>query len=122
MSKVVAQVMKRHIGDQLPLVLGGMPLEGPKPVVNTRLGELLMALRGKDVGAFSLSSTVQQIVMKWPTCFIEQIDVAELIAFVSHMQPTNLWSHMGLLYQQVGDIAHSAPGPVAQGKECLSPR
>jgi len=51
---------------------------------------------------------------------VHEIDIAELTSLISDMQPLNFWPHMGMLSQEVGDIAHAAPHPVAQGKKRFS--
>ena len=50
MGKIMAQVVKSHIPDERPLVLGGVLLEGAPPVMKAIFGQMGAELGGKHTG------------------------------------------------------------------------
>src|SRR5438874_6844496 len=117
MRKIVAQIMKREVSDQLPLLAVSVPFEATEPLVNPIFGETRTPLGGKDIWAGALTPAVLEVVVQGTACFVQQIDVTKLLALVSDVEPANLWTDMGVFYEQVRDITHAAPRPVPQSED-----
>src|SRR5207237_3278062 len=117
MRKIMAQIMKRESSDEFPFLVVGLPLEAPEPLVNAIFGETRTPLGGKDVGTRSLTPAMLEVVIQGATCLVQQIDVTELLALVSDMEPADLRTHMRVFHQEVCRIAHTASGPVSQGED-----
>src|SRR6266567_992581 len=115
--KIVAQIMKREVSDQLPLLVVGTPFEATEPLVNAIFGETRTPLGGKDIRAGMLTPAVLEVVVQGTARLVQQIDVTELLTLLSDMEPANLWTDMGVFYQQVRYITHAAPGPVPQSED-----
>src|SRR6266571_3184751 len=98
MSEIMPQVMKREITNQSPLLLVGPTFQRPEPMVNACLSQLVVPLRRKHIGTALITTTVPKIVIKGASGFIEQINITEFLPFVSHMEPPNLGSNMGMLH------------------------
>src|SRR5437667_6294395 len=111
--------MKREVSDQLPLLAVSLPFEATEPLVNPIFGETRTPLGGKDVGTRALTPAMLEVVIQGATCLVQQIDVTELLALVSDMEPADLRAHMRVFYEQVRDITHAAPRPVAQSEDGL---
>src|SRR5947199_9037591 len=109
--------MKREVSDQLPLLAVSLPFEATEPLVNPIFGETRTPLGGKDVGTRALTPAMLEVVIQGATCLVQQIDVTELLALVSDVEPANLWTDMGVFYEQVRDITHAAPRPVPQSED-----
>ena len=83
MREIVPQVMKREIGDEVPLLLVGLPFEGAEPMVNAIFRKTWTSLGGKDVDAFWVTPTMLEVVVEGTTRFVEQINIPELFPLVS---------------------------------------
>ena len=92
-------------------------LEASEPLVNPIFGEARTPLGGKDVGTDALTPAMLEVVIQGAARLVQYIDVTKLLALVSDMEPTNLWTDMGVSHQQVRHIAHAASGPVPQGED-----
>src|SRR5215472_18331714 len=112
--------MKREVCDEFPLLVVGVPLEAAEPLVDAIFSETRTALGGKDVGTGLLAPAMLEVVIQGAARLVQQIDVAELLALVSDMQPANLWTNMRVFHQQVRHIAHPAPSPIPQGEDCFA--
>src|SRR5579863_4326544 len=112
--------MKGEVGDEFPLLPVGLPFEGAEPMVNAIFCETWASLRGEDVGALCITTTMLDVVIQGTTYFIQQINVSELFPFVSNMKPANLWTHMGVLHEQIRNITHATACPIAQSKQRLA--
>src|SRR5947209_18479587 len=117
MRKIVAQIMKREVSDQLPLLAVSVPFEATEPLVNAIFGETRTPLGGKDIRAALLAPAMLEILKERTACLVQQIDVTKLLALVSDVQPANLWTDMGVFYEQMRDITHAAPRPVPQSED-----
>src|SRR5207244_12815355 len=113
MRKIMAQIMNRESSDEFPFLVVGLPLEAPEPLVNAIFGETRTPLGRKDVGTRALTPAMLEVVIQGATCLVQQIDVTELLALVSDMEPANLRTHMRVFHQEVCHIAHTASGPVS---------
>src|SRR2546423_15156846 len=120
MRKIVAQIMKREVSDQLPLLAVSVPFEALEPLVNAIFGETRTPLGGKDIWAGALTPAVLEVVVQGTACLVQQIDVTKLLALVSDVEPANLWTDMGAFYEQMPDITHPAPPPVPQTEDGLA--
>ena len=49
MGKIMTQVVEREVGNKVVLVFGRELFKSAKPVMDASLGQLGVALRGKDV-------------------------------------------------------------------------
>ena len=96
MRKIVAQIMKREVSDQLPLLVVGTPLEALEPLVNAIFGETRTPLGGKDVGTGALTPSMLEVIIQGTARFVQQIDVTKLLTLVSNMEPANLWTGMSV--------------------------
>src|SRR6266480_3471948 len=45
------------------------------------------------------------------------MDIPPLAPLITHVEPSLLWTHMGMHHLQPGDLAHPASCPVAQSEE-----
>src|SRR5258708_5552876 len=81
------------------------------------LGEMWTALGGEDIRAAFISASVLEIEIEGTTRLVEHVDLPVLLAFVADAQPPQFGADMRVSKQQVGDIADTAPGPIAQGKD-----
>src|SRR5690348_16183814 len=97
------QIVKREVSTLLPLIFVCLLFQGTEPMVNADFCQLLAPLRGKDIGALWIASTVLKILEEWSPSLVDQIDVAEFAALVSNVQPPNLWSHMGMIYEEMSN-------------------
>src|SRR2546430_16143323 len=111
--------MKRQLSDHLHRRALSLPFEATEPLVNPTFGETRTPLGGKDVGTRALTPAMLEVVIQGATCLVQQIDVTELLALVSDMEPANLRAHMRVFHQEVCRIAHTASGPVSQGEDGL---
>jgi carboxylesterase type B len=64
MRKIVAQIMKREVSDQLPLLVVGLTFEATEPLVNPIFSEPRAPLGGKDVGIGALTSAMLEVVIQ----------------------------------------------------------
>src|SRR5260370_30101113 len=119
-GEVMPQVMEGEILDQFPLALGGLSLERAEPIVDPFFRQTLAALRHKYIGPFCVASGLQVLIERL-ACFVHQIDITPLAPLIAYMEPSYLWTHMGMRHLQPGDIAHPASCPVAQGKKGCPP-
>src|SRR5436190_9344721 len=87
MRKIAAQIMKREVSDQLPLLAVSVPFEALEPLVNPIFGETRTPLGGKDIWAGALTPAVLEVVVQGTACFVQQIDVTKLLALVSDVDP-----------------------------------
>src|SRR5260370_15575631 len=62
---------------------------------------------------------MSNVVVEGTTCFVEQINITEFLPLVPNMQPANFRADMGMLYQKMCCITHTASCPVSQRKERL---
>src|SRR6266700_3448989 len=111
--------MEGEIMDQLPLSCRRPSLERPEPVVNPFLGQALAPLRCKDIYSINIT-TSPEILIQWPSHFVNEIDIAPLTAFIPHVKPPDLWTYMGMCHLQPGNVTDPAPCPIAQCEECSS--
>lgn len=70
----------------------------PEPVMDARLSQLCVTLRGEDIRACGITTTKAKIVVERVSGFVEEVNITKLLPFVSHMEPTNLGSDMGMLH------------------------
>jgi hypothetical protein len=94
MSKIMAQIVKAEIRDEFPLLMVRLLLKGAKPVVNAVLAQSLIPLGGEDVGTSLIATSMLQVSMKRAACLVQEVDIAELSAFMPDVQPTNFWADM----------------------------
>src|SRR2546425_4316790 len=113
------QIMEGEILDRFPLVLRGLSLERAEPIVDPFFRQTLTALRHKYIDTFCVTSGLQ-VLIKWLAGFVHQIDITPLASLIAHMEPSRLWTHVGMGHLQPGDIAHPASRPVTQGEEGCS--
>src|SRR5437660_2073579 len=111
MRKIMAQIMKRESSDEFPFLVVGLPLEALEPLVNAIFGGTRTPRGRKDVGTRALTPAMLEVVIQGATCLVQQIDVTELLALVSDMEPADLRTHMRVFHQEVCRIAHTASGP-----------
>src|SRR5438046_9487216 len=97
--------MKREVSDQLPLLAVSLPLEAPEPLVNAIFGETRTPLGRKDVGTRALTPAMLEVVIQGATCLVQQIDVTELLALVSDMEPANIRTHMLVFHRELLKIS-----------------
>lgn len=74
-GEVVPEVVEVDIGNQLPLVFGGLRAQLSEPVVDARLGKPGNTLGGEDVGAFGVPASVMQIIVQRPARLVEEVYV-----------------------------------------------
>jgi hypothetical protein len=120
MREIMPQVMEAEIGDEFPLFMIGLSFEDTKPVVNAVFCEVSASLRSKDVRTLLLTSTMLNVVVERTASFVQQINITELLSFMADVQPADFRADMGMLHQQVRNIAHTTPCPVPQRKERCS--
>src|SRR5207237_10558904 len=77
MRKIVAQLMKREVSDQLPLLAVSVPFEATEPLVNAIFGETRTPLGGKDIRAALLAPAMLEILKERTACLVQQIDVTK---------------------------------------------
>src|SRR5260370_3301704 len=116
MGEIMAQVMERKVSNLVPLIFVCSLFEGTEPMMNTSFRQSLVSLRGEDIGTVWIASAMLKIFKEWTPSLIKQVDIAEFAALVSHMEPANLWPHMRMLLQQIGNVAHTPSCPVAQSE------
>src|SRR5260221_10020119 len=127
MSKVMAEIMKGHISNECrfrlgrrrfelfePLVDGGLP-KSPAIEFSFRNRDRF-PLRSEHIVTISCSFTPLEILVEWLSCCIQEDNVPILLTFMPHMKFANFPSHLGMLHQQVGNIAHATSSPLAQSK------
>src|SRR6266487_242403 len=112
--------MKAEILDQFPFLFVCPLLQRAKPRVNTIFGEVQASLRGKNISTLLLTSPMLNIVVEGTACFIEQINIAKLLSLVSNMYPADFRTDMGMLHQEMRNVAHTASCPISQCKERFS--
>src|SRR5712692_3736370 len=123
MRKVMTEVMEGHITNERRFRFGRCCFELLKPLVNGSLPKSpsiefslwnrdRFSLRCEYVLAFSCSSSSLKILIKWLSRGIQQNNVSVLLAFMTDMEFADLPSHLGMLHQQEGNIAHSTSSPV----------
>src|SRR5437660_997777 len=108
--------MEGKIVNQFPLALRCPRLKRPEPVVNPLLGQAFATLRCKDIYLINITAS-PKILIQWLTRFVDEIDIAPLAAFITNMEPPNLWTDMGVSHPQPGNVADPAACPVAQCEE-----
>src|SRR5712692_11641421 len=68
-------------------------------------------------GEISGPATAQRVLQIPPAeCWdlqVHEINIAKFAAFVSDVQPADLRTHVSMLSQEMGNITHTAPRPVA---------
>src|SRR6266568_9159600 len=111
--------MESKIVNQFPLALRRPSLQHPEPVVNPLLGQAFAALRCKDIYSIDITTSAK-ILRQGLARFVHEIDIAPLSAFITNVQPPDLWADMGMSHLQPGNVADPAPCPVAQSEECRS--
>lgn len=99
MSKIVPQIVKGEISNQVPFILLGRMLERTEPMVNAIFCEMCASLRSKDIYRLWITTAVLEIVVEWTACFIQEVNVAELFPFMSNMQPPDLRTNMRMFPQ-----------------------
>src|SRR5258708_40352393 len=77
MGEVVAQIMKGKVSNLFPLVFVCPQFECTKPMMNARFRELLISLRGKEVGTLRITSAMLKIREEGSPSLIEQINITE---------------------------------------------
>lgn len=126
MRKIVAQIVVGNICDQFPLGMGGFRFERSPPGMDAFLGQppgIVIRwhvhprpLRRKHMLAPSPPVPLMQIRIQRATRRIQQIDVSILFPFEAHMQPPDFRPYVSMRDEQVSNIAHPTPGPIAQRK------
>lgn len=80
------------------------------------LGQPRAALRRKDVGPFGIMCRLE-VLTEGLARFVDEIDITPFAPFVSDMEPTDLWTNVGMNYFQPGHITDPASGPIAERKK-----
>src|SRR5260370_38325753 len=111
-GEVMPQVMEGEILDQFPLALGGLSLERAEPIVDPFFRQTLAALRHKYIGPFCVASGLQVLIERLAG-FVHQIDITPLPPLIAYMEPSYLWTHMGLRHLQPTNIPHPPSCPLA---------
>src|SRR6266487_515769 len=99
--------MEREGAGEFPLLLIGLLFECAEPVVDTILRQPLAPLRGKDIRTTLVTASVLEVVIQGTPGLVQEIDVAEFLPLVSHVQPANFRSDMGMLHQQMGHVTYA---------------
>ena len=76
MGKIMAQIMKREVSNLVPLIFVRLLLKRTEPMMNARLRQPLAPLRGENVRAGGITSTMLNILEEWTPNLIEQINIA----------------------------------------------
>src|SRR5713226_7592219 len=89
-------------------------------MVNACLRQLQISLRGEEVGALRIASTMFSILEEWSPGLVEQINLTKFAALIPNAQPPDLRPYMGMFHQEMGDVTHPASRPIAEGEKRLS--
>jgi hypothetical protein len=116
-GEVMTQVVEGNIANQLPLLSGRLRFNATEPVMNPSFGQPLVTLGGEDIRTFRIAPSVLKVVAQGVTCLVEQVDLTKLASLVSDTEPADLGTYIRVVYQEMAQIAHAAPGPVAQREE-----
>src|SRR2546421_8145494 len=116
LGEVVPQVIESDLRNHSPLARCGLGLERAEPVVDALFGQALAALREKHIGARGVNSGLQ-VVIERLAGLLQQIDLPRFAPLIAHLEPSLLWTHVGIGHLQPGELADPAAGPVAQREE-----
>jgi len=111
MREVVPQVMEGQIMDICPLVFRRLRFEHAEPVVNAFFSQAIATLRCKDICSIGFA-TSPKILIQRLACFVDEIDIAPLAAFITNMEPPDFWTDMSMGHLQPGDITDTTSCPV----------
>src|SRR6266702_387835 len=123
----MSEIMKCNVTNEWCLRLGRCGFELFEPFVDRGLPKSptiefsfwnreCFSLRGEHIVAFSCSFSLLKILVEWLSCRVQEDNVSIFLTFMSHMKFANFPSYLGMLHQQVGNIAHATSCPVAQSK------
>src|SRR5258708_356694 len=132
MGKVVAEIMKGHVGDELPFFVASLTFELRPEMLNSPFGKVVRtpvlpqpgsALAGEDIHTLRITIIIvwfcwREVVVEGSPGHIMQIECAGLAAFgIDQGNAACPLIDDALIQSQSSDLTDAQPCPIAQGKD-----